>query len=522
MRSISHLYVRAILLTCALGCGAFGQSTLVVCDGTGQPPTLDPHREFTEKTHTIVQQIFDGLVQFNPDGKIEPALAKRWQRMGPKRMRFHLRKGVTFHNGEPFNAQAVKFSLQRYRSPQIDFPAIGFLGSIAEVKIIDNHTVDIVTRYPDGLLLDRLAAFVWIVPPEYVKQNGQDILKRQPVGTGAFEFQSWKPGDKIVLTANEHYWQEGLPHLDRLVFRFVPADKQVDLLLKGEVDLVTELPGTMTTRVEGYPDTRVLKERTFWTVGATMRMRNGPLADIRVRKALNYAIDREALIRYDVRGNGAIIASLTMDGQEGHNATLDAYPHDPGKARKLLEQAGVKLPLELRTLVREQAERTARILAAQLEKIGVKLSIDAVASDAKAMKLLAEPAKWDLAIASVPDPMAHPYFSHSLLLFSKSPFSLYQSRKFDRRLLQMVRTLDRSQRRARMRKIDAYVHEKALSLFTYQKIKTYGVQANVQFTPYVTGMPYFFAVRRETNSSPGDQQASPTVIQANQQPSPKP
>ncbi len=324
---------RAIGLVLLLASPVLAGPSLVVCDGAEEPATLDPQREFTEKNHTIVQQIYDGLVRFSPSGTIEPALATSWKRLDALRTRFELRDGVKFHNGEPFNAEAVKFTIERYLDPKTGFPAVSFLNSIDRVEIVDPHTVDIITKYPDGLLLNRLAAFVLIVPPQYLREKGEDALQRHPVGTGAFRFEEWTPDTHIKLVANHDYWAEGLPHLETLTFRFAPFEKQVELLLAGKVDLVTELPGTLTTKVEQAKNARVIKKNTFWTVGATMRTSDGPLSDVRVRRALNLAIDREALIRFDVRGNGSILASLTMPGQEGHNPDLKPYEYDPGKAQ---------------------------------------------------------------------------------------------------------------------------------------------------------------------------------------------
>ncbi|MCX5792460.1 MAG: ABC transporter substrate-binding protein, partial [Elusimicrobia bacterium] len=122
---------------------------LTVCDDVSDPMTLDPQKQFSEKNHTICQQIFDGLLRFDPDGKIEPALAVSWERIDDTRMRFKLREGVFFHNGEPFDSEAVKFSIERYLDPRTGFPALGFIDSIARVEIVDKYTADIVTKNPD-------------------------------------------------------------------------------------------------------------------------------------------------------------------------------------------------------------------------------------------------------------------------------------------------------------------------------------------------------------------------------------
>lgn len=496
--------IPAAVLMLTIGQAALAGGTLVVCDDSREPATLDPQRQFTEKNHTLLQQIYEPLVRFTPDGEIEPALAESWESVGPMRMRFHLRQGVRFHNGEPFDAEAVRFTFERYTDPAIDFPAMSFIESVERVEVVDSHTVDIITRHPDGLLLNRLAGFVLIVPPEYVRENGHDVLHRRPVGTGAFRFDEREANTRITLEANPDYWMKGLPHLDKLVFRFAPTEQQVEMLLDAEVDLVTELPGTLTTRVESTEDAYVVKQRTFWTVGATMRSDEGPLADVRVRRALNLAIDRDALIRFDVRGNGSIIGSLTMKDQEGHNPDLEPYPYDPEKAERLLDEAGVERPLVLRTMARAQAERTARIIAAHLARIGVHMEIQAVYTDDELIQGLASE-EWDMAIGALPDPMAHSYFGQSVLLFSQSPFSLNDNEEFDRRLIEMVQTLDPEKREQLGRELDAFVHDQALSLFTYQKVKTYGLRSDVRFAPYVTGMPYYFGVRRKDDDTSDDE-----------------
>ena len=483
--------VCAVMLVASTAWCADG--TLVVCDDVADPLTLDPHRQFSEKNHTLVRQIYDGLVRFDADGNIEPALAVRWERLDPVRMRFHLRHDVVFHNGEQFNAEAARFSIMRYFDPAIQFPAAAFLASIARVEVVDEHTIEIVTEHPDGLLLNRLAAFVLIVPPKYIAEKGADALHSHPVGTGAFRFEEWKQSERIVLSANQSYWMSGFPKVERLIFRFAPLEKQVEMLLSGEADLVTELPGTMTRLVEESPKTRIIKQRTFWTVGATMRTDRGPLADVRVRRALNLAINADDLVRFDSMGNGSVLASLTMPGQGGHNPDLERYAHNVDAARALMKEAGVQTPLVLRTLVRAQSERTARILAVQLAKIGVQIDIKAVFSDADVIRGL-QAEEWDLAIAGLPDPMCHSFFIQSILLASQSPFSLQRDPAFDQKLIAVVMELDDEKREAAGRELDAYVHENALSLFTYQKIKTYGRSADLNFRPHISGMPHFFDV----------------------------
>jgi peptide/nickel transport system substrate-binding protein len=494
-------FVLALAAVLVLHAGAWAAGTLTVCDDVRDPATLDPHKQFSEKNHTIVQQIYDGLVRFGPDGQVEPALALSWSypdQTNPTRVRFVLRQGVKFHNGEPFNAEAARFSIARYLDPKTGFPAIGFIDSIAACEVVDEHTIDIVTKYPDGLLLNRLAGFMLMVPPKYVAEHGEAALHEKPVGTGAFKFVAWDKGHEIRLTANPDYWLAGFPKLEGLTFRFVPADQQVKQLLKGEVDLVTELPGTMTMAVESNANTRVLKHKAFWTVSATMNTTSGPLADVRIRKAMNMAIDRTDLVKFDSMGNGTPIATLTMEGEGGHNPQLKPYAFDIAAANKLLDEAGVQRPVVLKTLVRTQSDRAAHIIAAQLAKIGVKLEFKGTLSDGEIIQRIMAARMgggetFDIAIGGGPDPMCHAFFMQSIMMFSQSPFSLQQDKAFDGQLIGMVTQLDPAKREQQAQAIDQYIHDNALSLFTYQKIKTYGQRRSVEFTPYISTMPYFFA-----------------------------
>ncbi|MBI4656494.1 MAG: ABC transporter substrate-binding protein, partial [Elusimicrobia bacterium] len=354
---------------------------LIVCDDVSDPFTLDPQKEFSEKNHTINQQIFDGIVRFDPDGKIEPALAVSWERIDPYRMRFKLRQGVFFHNGEPFDAEAVRFSIERYLNPETGYPGLSFIGSISHAEVVDSNTVDIVTKHPDAILLNRLAGLILIIPPKYIKEHGPENFAARPVGAGPFAFKEWVKGNRIELTANKNYWMKGFPKTDGLVFKFIPYEKQVDALFAGEVDLITDLPGTQTLKVKTNPKFTVLKKPSFYTMPFALNLSSGPLSNVKVRKALNHAVNKENLIRYDLLGNGKPIATLSMPGETGHNPLLKPYEYNLNKARKLLAEAGYPKGFSTEFLVKKNAERAAKIVAADLKKIGVILNITLV-SDA--------------------------------------------------------------------------------------------------------------------------------------------
>lgn len=220
-----------------------------------------------------------------------------------------------------------------------------------------------------------------------------------------------------------------------------------------------------------------------------------PLNDRRVRQALNYAINKEDLIRYDLLGNGNPIATVTMEGEEGHNPDLKPYPYDLAKAKRLLTEAGYPSGFTLRTLVKAQGERASKIIAGQLAKAGVRLETKTT-SDADMIRELSA-GGWDVFFADCPDPMAHSYFIQSIFLYGRSPYSLEKNAAYDEKLDRVVGALDDAERAGLARGLDAFMHDEALLLFLYQRVKTYGLRKGVDFRPSITGMPYFLHAAKE-------------------------
>jgi peptide/nickel transport system substrate-binding protein len=483
----------AIFLGCLLPVSARAlerPAALRICDDVTDPLTLDPQSEFSEKVHTLVQQIFEGLVRFDPDGRIVPALATSWRRIDDKTVEFKLREGVVFHDGEPFDADAVKFTIERYLDPKTRFPAAGFLNSIDKVLVVDPHTVRITTKFPDGILLNRLAGFVLISPPRYLAEHDEDFIASHPVGTGAYHFVQWEKGKRIVLEANDRYWVKDGPKFKSLVFLFLPIEKQVEGLINGTVDIVTELPGTDTLKVMSSGTARVVKKDSFYTAASSLNVSTGPLSDVRVRQAINYAVDKADLVRYDLMGNGRPIATMSMSGEMGHDPFLKPYPYDVAKAKQLLIAAGYPKGFRLDALVKVQGMRAMKIIAAHLSHVGIQVQITPTTDGQAVFDMSKKP--WDWIFAGCPDPMGHSFFIQSIFLSSLSPFSVTKDSRYDGLLAQMVNAVDTAQQRERGIELDDYIHEQALSLFTYQRIKTYGVANNVEFVPWLTGMPYFY------------------------------
>jgi ABC-type transport system substrate-binding protein len=214
---------------------------------------------------------------------------------------------------------------------------------------------------------------------------------------------------------------------------------------------------------------------------------------------MNYALNKAELIRYDVFGNGKELATLTMSGQVGHNKELEPYPFDLAKAKQLMEKAGYDKGFTLNVFVKPQAERPFRIIKKQLEAIGIRL-IGEYVPDGQMIKKLGEKT-WDMTFGDCPDPMAHSFFIQAIVLYSRSPFSLMRSEPYDKLLEGMVTTLELDKQREIGETIDRYIYDNALSLFTYERIRTYGHKRNLYFTPWITSMPYFYSAYFGKNSA---------------------
>lgn len=467
--------------------GGFGlyAETIKICDDVKVPPVLDPLKLFDDKSYNLLQQIFDCLVEFDNNGNLKPALALSWTQVDPLTLRFHLRPDVVFHNGEPFNADSVRLTIERHLDPDRKFPGVGFVSSIAKVNVIDPLTVDIVTHFPDSLLLRRLAGFVMMLPPDAYEQPS---FGEHPIGTGPYVFNQQTENGTILLTKNSKYWENNPKSADFIEFHFIHPEKQVDALLSGEIDLITDLPGTFTYAVASNQNTKVIKRKTFYTVTGNFNTGRKPLNDVRVRRAINYAINKDDLIRYDVLGNGGIIAGLSMDGEIGHDSTLRPYDFNIEKAKLLLREAQVPLPIKLKTIVKAQGNRTAGILRENLAKVGIELEIENVSGGELVQKMASK--DFDLGITGFSDILGHVFFPQSVLFYSKSPFSLISDPEYDEKLEAMVMELDMEKHVVLAKALDRYVHDQALSIFTYQQIRTFGASEFVDFQPTVVNRLY--------------------------------
>lgn len=483
------LSVCAVLLTLAVALARAEARPLVVSTDESEPQTLDPHKSFGDRSNTLLAQMYDGLVRFTNEGKLEPALAVSWKRVNPLATEFTLREGVAFHDGAPFDAAAVKFSLDRMLAA-LDCPVTPLLAPIERVEVLGPHRLVIRTARPDGLLLYRLAAFTRVVPPKAARDPG---FARRPVGTGPFRFVRWVERDRIELEANPAYWEAGYPRVERLTFRFMPQDRMREALLAGEVDVVPYLPGTWSLEVTRNPRTQLVKALSWVTYLGSLNTVTGPLRSREARLALNHAIDRDRLVRFYSKGNGRPLATTSMAGEFGQDPALEPYAYDRELAKKLLAQAGYPDGLKLKFLVKDTARSVMGVLMTQWAEVGVRVE-PAYTTDARMIEdLRREP--WHGFFAQTTEPMAHMGFLPAIGVYSKGPFALVRDHEFDAAFERMSAELDMVRQEQLCHELDRRMQREAYNIVTFQQIRTIGVSRAVRFVPSVTAEDRYMHTR---------------------------
>ena len=300
-----------------------------------EPTTLDPQLREDGGERAVNDNIYETLMVRTPDGKLMPGLAAETPTLvDPQTWQVKLRPGIVFHNGEPFNADAVVFSIKRLIDPKFNSEQISFFNTIKDAAKIDDLTVTIQTDGPDPILLSRLY-WLKMVPPTHAANAN---FAEAPVGTGPYIFSSWKRGQNIVLERNETYWGE-TPSIEKVTYRFVeePGTRLAGLMA-GEFDLITNLLPEFTQQVPQAVNILGLEHPII-----ILHADGGPTQDVRVRQALNYAVDKQALAEGLFEGYAQVAqGQLLSPSFFGFNPDVKAYPYDPDKAASLLKEAGAQ------------------------------------------------------------------------------------------------------------------------------------------------------------------------------------
>jgi peptide/nickel transport system substrate-binding protein/oligopeptide transport system substrate-binding protein len=483
---------------CFAGDAAPNRRTLIDSRDNYDPRSLDPALSTDVPTGRAVGYVFDGLARFTPAAQVEPGLAERWEITPDGRTyTFHLRRHVTFHDGTPFSARDVVHSWERALDPTSKSSASEFLypiqgardfhaqkaKNITGLTIRDDSTVVVVLDQPLAAFVKLLAMPVASIVPQRTGAN----FGEHPVGTGPWRFIEWRHDDFLLFARNDHYFL-GAPKADSLQARVIAEPStSVAEFESGTVD-VLQIPAGQTREWEEDESRRPLLSSTpaLELVYVGINTTRGPLADARVRQAINYAVDINTIIERLVSGRGTRAAGVIPPTLAGFDSTRRAYSYDPAKAKQLLATAGYPggIDIELWCSMTPIYLRMAETIQAYLNAVGIRTKV--VQRESAASRAAARKGETDMILkdwyADYPDAENFLY----PLLFSGNKgsggnVSFYANALFDSTVLAARRELNETKRSALLRQADSIAFVEAPMMYLYFYNELYAVQ------PWVKG-----------------------------------
>ncbi len=451
-----------------------------------EPNTFDPHLTVGRNTQIFIANVYDGLTARDAGGNLIPALAQSWKRLNQTTWQFALRKGVKFHNGDDFNADSVKFTLDRAANPETKATISSEVSTIAGTEIVDAFTVNVTTKTSDFLLPVRLGElFGLMLSPKHTNAMGKEAIATKPNGTGPFKLVSWTKNEKLVLEANETYWR-GAPKVKAIVVRPILEDAaRIAALQAGEVDLIAPVPHVRIAELQRN-DKLVIKTiaapRIFHV---TIDVRKPPFDNVKVRQALNYAVDVNAILKTLYFGHGTRLATVVDKGALGYDPSVQPYPYDPNKARALLAEAGFPngFEVEFDSFTGSIADHSkpAEAIVGYLQKVGIKVKANVFEFSTFGPRRVQNQTA-PLFIYSIGDAYLEP--SWVIRWLTQGGLGMhYKNPKLDEMLTKIEATDDPKKRAPQYSDVQKLLKEEAPFIFLYQADAAFGMSARVDYTP---------------------------------------
>ena len=459
------------------------------------PRSLDPALSTDVPTGEVVSLLFDNLTQFDADAKLIPGLARAWEPdPGGREYTFHLRQDATFHDGRPIKAADVRASLLRALAPGVsggrswplypiegarDFAA-GRNKAVPGIVVSDDSTVVLTLEEPLNIFPKLLAMPVAAVVPT----PASDDFDQRPIGSGPWKFVSWSHDDAILLARNERYWG-GPPKSDSLRIRIIPEPlTQAAEYEAGQLSVV-EVPVGETRRWEQTHGQDLQRRPGLKDLYVAINTTRGPLRDVRVRRALNHAVDVPTLLSTVLAGRGVRAAGSLPPGIAGYDSTRAPYAFDPAEAKRLLAEAGYPTGFSLKLWRTQRAElaRLAQSIQQGLAEVGVRAEI--VERDASSARAAVRNGEADLFLtdwwADYPDPenFNYPLF-HSRNKGPGGNYAFLADPSIDAMIVRARATPDETEKVRLAREIDARVFELAPWIFLWFPVDVWAAQPNVK------------------------------------------
>lgn len=340
--------------------------------------SVDPH--FTTdvaSANILYQKVYEQLVTFDEDMDIVPSLAKEWDQLDDVTWEFVLNEDVSFHDGTPFNAEAVKATFDRLLDPETGSPQRDKISMIEEVEVVDDYTVHLHLSEPYAPILSILSSQeASIMNPKTITED-PDALAKNPIGTGPFTFVSWQSGQAITLEKYEDYW--GTPaKVDKVIFEVVPEDTtRIAMIETGEAHISLSVPVSEFERVNHSDNMNLLQKEGLSSEFIGFNFQNKPFDNVEFRQAISHAINRESIISGIYNNSGTLANASMSPNVFGYSDKVEPYEYDINTAKELLEKSGVDVNTEIKLVTNDRKERIdiAEVVESQLKGIGLNVKI---------------------------------------------------------------------------------------------------------------------------------------------------
>ena len=475
------------------------------------PQRLDPNFVRSVEAETTSQSLYDPLINLDPSGAPVPSLASSWSFPDELTMTLELRQGVEFHNGEPFNAESAKVSVERVKSEEHGSHLRGQYSSIESVEIVDDYNVTFHLSQPDAALIYNLTRLM-MIPPGYHAEVGDEGVEAAPVGTGPFMFVSYTVDDEIVLERNPNYWPDspkGQPMVDKVRIRVIPEGTVriaelttggvhiADTVSADQKSLIEAAGLTLVNFYDGKPSWMILNRLG---VGVDAEAATGDqavqytaLQDKRVAQALNYAVNRQAIIDSLFGGDAIALGQPFGPGGFGYPADDEPYPYDPDQARALLAEAGYPDGFHLDILATSTANLDAvAAVMGDFEEIGIRPKLEVIHHTIGNNRWLG-PSFSDNLDGSYPgirnSSWNNPESILRLLVETDGIISVYSNEELDALIAQERVTLDIDERIAVLKQISDLLHDDPFAVYLWAEPSRVGIDQNriTGYQPHAKG-----------------------------------
>ncbi|WP_115862515.1 ABC transporter substrate-binding protein [Halorussus litoreus] len=467
--------------------GDGGDPTTVSIGITNGGWDLIPARDTDFDSNKVYTLIYDNVVNLNSDAEVVPDLASDWSRESDTQFVFELEEGVTFHNGEDFTADDVKYTYDWIQNNEN--PRKNYVAAVEDVVVENDTTVRFDLSEPYAPFLYKVHAVMWPLSETAMNEYGDDY-NQNPVGTGPFELTSWDSGNKAVLEKYDDYWKEGEPNIDRIEFRILPEDSsKVAQLEAGSIDLLDRMPAQFTDRVENSGNASVITTGGVSSGRIDFNTDVEPLGDRKVRRAIAWALDKQQITQTVLQGYGTPAKSVLPNSLPQYNDSISDFNHPNGdaeQAQSLLDDAGYNdLSLTIKTSTSSRHERTATLVQSMLGQVGIDASIQTLEGNA----FFSQETEGDYEIAisnwtwfGDPDTLLYLYHTDGLNVWNIS------NEELDGLLEEQRRTVDPEARGEIINEIQKIVYDEAYSVYTYYPDRIQGISNRIEgYEQYANG-----------------------------------